>query len=175
MRIILLCVLIFQITGSNAQIHSARMQAAGLTCALCSNAIYQALLNLSFVQEVTPDLQHSSFLIQFKDSVALDPEAIRSKVDAAGFSVAELSFITNQKTLNLRIRDTLNVQGLTFYFLNEIPLADNDSVFIKLVSKGYLTEKGYKQYAGKLESILKTSGRQLQSGQFYAIIESINR
>ena len=50
----------------HAQFTRAELQATGLTCAMCSNAIYKALMEVPFVESVTPDIKNSGFGIKFK-------------------------------------------------------------------------------------------------------------
>ncbi|HMO32486.1 MAG TPA: heavy-metal-associated domain-containing protein [Lacibacter sp.] len=73
-----------------AQVQSARLQASGLTCAMCSNSIQKALQTLDFVSSIDADLEQSAFIIQFKTGASVDFDALRRKVEGAGFSVARL-------------------------------------------------------------------------------------
>ena len=70
--LIVACLLSFSVV---AQIKNVVLQAAGLTCAMCSNAIHQSLKSLSFVEEVKPDLQRSAFTVSFKSSSLVDFDA----------------------------------------------------------------------------------------------------
>ena len=73
------------------QFTSANLQATGLTCALCSNAINKSLLELPFVDTVKSEIKTSSFSISFKDNSQVSIDAIRKAVEDAGFSVANWS------------------------------------------------------------------------------------
>src|SRR6478735_315736 len=72
-----------------AQFNKAELQASGLTCSLCSNAINKALKTLPFVESVQTDLNKNLFTITFKNGQRPDIDAISKKVEDAGFSVAK--------------------------------------------------------------------------------------
>ncbi|NBV30006.1 MAG: copper chaperone [Chitinophagaceae bacterium] len=73
-----------------AQFQSARLQATGLTCALCSKAIHESLQKLPFVAKVEADIQSSAFAILFRNGETQDPDALKAAVEEAGFFVGEL-------------------------------------------------------------------------------------
>ncbi len=55
-----------------AQFKSASLQAAGLTCAMCTKAINTSLEQLPFVKDVEVDIKTSSFIINFKEGSNAD-------------------------------------------------------------------------------------------------------
>ena len=65
------------------QFTEARLQATGLTCALCSNAINKALLELPFISTVKSDIKTSSFAIVFKEGSAVDFDQIKQVTPSA--------------------------------------------------------------------------------------------
>ena len=75
---------------SNAQFTKASLQATGLTCAMCSNAINKALLEVPFVESVKADIKNSAFNMVFKQGEKVEIDALRKAVDDAGFSVGSL-------------------------------------------------------------------------------------
>jgi cation transport ATPase len=68
----------------------ASLQAAGLTCAMCSNATLNQLKTLPFVDKIDTDLNTTTFILHFKSDVPVNFDLIRKKVEDAGFSVAAL-------------------------------------------------------------------------------------
>src|SRR3954469_13133000 len=66
---------------AGAQFRSANLQAAGLTCAMCTKAISKSLDKLSFIQEVKPDIKTSSFNITFKEGANVDFDALEKSVE----------------------------------------------------------------------------------------------
>jgi copper chaperone CopZ len=78
-------VILFQFQLLQAQFTKANLQATGLTCAMCSNAINKALQHLPFVESVKADIKNSSFSIVFRQQASVDLDAIKNAVEEAGF------------------------------------------------------------------------------------------
>ena len=74
-----------------AQVTSLSLQASGLTCSMCSNAINKSLQSLSFVEQVTANISNSTFDILLKPGSQVDFDQLKKKVQDAGFFVANLS------------------------------------------------------------------------------------
>ena len=64
--------------------------ASGLTCSMCSKAIFKALSKLDFVEEVKVDIEQSKFVLSFKSGKTVVIDQIKSAVADAGFSVQSL-------------------------------------------------------------------------------------
>ena len=67
MKKLITVILLFLVFKSNAQFTSANLQAAGLTCAMCSKAINKSLEKLTFIQGVEADIKSSTFNITFRE------------------------------------------------------------------------------------------------------------
>jgi copper chaperone CopZ len=79
----------------NAQIKAAEIQASGLTCSMCSKAIYKALGKVSFVNTVKVNIETSTFLLEFKQDQKVQIEALRDAVYDAGFAIEKLAILMN--------------------------------------------------------------------------------
>ncbi|MFN5334465.1 MAG: heavy-metal-associated domain-containing protein [Bacteroidota bacterium] len=127
---------------------SAELQAAGLTCSMCSNAIQKALKSIPFVEEVEPDLKNSSFLIQFKDHPNVMIQAVRNAVEDAGFSIASLKMkIKNEAGSLSKVQPVLI--GRQFICIADIELEswkDQSMIEVLIIDRHFLTEKKWKQY-----------------------------
>lgn len=77
--------------SANAQIKSAELLASGLTCSMCSKAIFKALSKLDFVDTVKVNIESSVYQLNFKKEVPVKIEGIRDAVYDAGFAIAKLS------------------------------------------------------------------------------------
>ena len=75
---------------ADAQYKSSTLQALGLTCAMCSNAITKSLKTIPFVEEVKPDLEKVTYELKFKEGADVNFDLIRKKVEDAGFTVGSL-------------------------------------------------------------------------------------
>lgn len=88
----------FVLVGSiNAQIKSAEVLASGLTCSMCSKAIFKALSQLDFVDTVKVNIETSVYLLSFKKDGTVKIEGIRDAVYDAGFAIAKLSITADWK------------------------------------------------------------------------------
>ena len=57
---------------TEAQIIKVSLQASGLTCSMCSNAINKSLKTIDFVDRVPADITTYSFEISFKPVAGMD-------------------------------------------------------------------------------------------------------
>lgn len=154
-----LLLILVALTGSlvmNAQFSKASLQATGLTCALCSNAINKALLKVPFVESVKSDIQHSSFSIVFKPGVEIDIDELKKAVEDAGFSVGSLQLTGNFSDIKLEKDKHVKIGNETFHFLNGEGQSLNGEQVITVVDKDYVTEKQFKKVrsATKMNCVL---------------------
>lgn len=134
-------------TSTSFTFKSANLQAAGLTCAMCTRAINKALEKLPFVKEVEPDIQTSSFLITFKDGRLVDLDAIKVAVENAGFSVASLKVKGNFDKITVQNDAHVQIDGKIFHFLNVKEQNLEGEKTITVVDKGFVNAKEYKKYS----------------------------
>ena len=133
-------------SGNNAVFTRADLVASGLTCSMCSNSIYKALVRLPFVEKVSPDVEHSSFAITFRAGAVPDPDALQQAVTGAGFSVDRLTLTGSLDHVPVRNDAHVTLDGLTFHFLHVPDETLNGETTLRLVDKDFLDAKGYKQY-----------------------------
>jgi copper chaperone CopZ len=74
----------------DAVIKKVTLVASGLTCSMCSKAIFKALTKLDFVEDVKVDIEQSKFILTFKSGKTVVIDQIKSAVADAGFSVQSL-------------------------------------------------------------------------------------
>ena len=128
------------------QFRTAELRAAGLTCAMCSNAINKSLKTLKFIQHVDADLNRSSFLINFTEGERVDLDLIRRKVEDAGFSVASLSVTADIPEIQLSGEGIVKIDNQFLCLLNhKIQVVKSRQTF-KIIERGYLPDKEYKKY-----------------------------
>jgi len=122
------------------------LQAAGLTCSMCSNAINKALSKVDFIKSIDTDLSKNLFIISIKDGAVPDFDVIRKKVEDAGFSVGKMTVdvnFANQKVVN--DEHTL-VNGKILHFLNIKDQTLNGWKRLQLVDKNYLVSGQSKKF-----------------------------
>ncbi|QNA43605.1 heavy-metal-associated domain-containing protein [Lacibacter sediminis] len=138
--------------SASAQFKSATLQASGLTCAMCSNAINKSLKTLSFISSVESDIKTSSFVINFKEGADINFDQLRKKVEDAGFSVAKLQVLTNFNNVAVQNEQAVNVAGKQLYFLSVKNQQLSGEKVITIVDKNFLPAKEYKKYAGQTKA-----------------------
>lgn len=160
-----------------AQFNSASLQASGLTCALCTKAINNALSRLAFVQSVEPDIKNSAFKISFRNSAAVKIDELKKAVEEAGFSVASLRLTGKFSRLAIKNDEHVDIGGETFHFLKVNDQLLNGEKEIRIVDKAFLPAKEFKHYSaattmqcvhtGKAESCCKRSALQPPARRIY--------
>lgn len=126
-------ILMFSIT-SNAQIVKAEIRATGLTCSMCSNAIYKQLKALPEVTNVETDLNTNTFTVTLKEENNLSPKTFKDKVEKAGFFIGSLIITAKAETI-----------ATSAYILVNNKKNSNAEVQFQVIDKGYVTEKEFKK------------------------------
>jgi len=171
MRFLLPLLCLFMVTTAMSQVRTAHVQAAGLTCAMCSRAIYQSLIDLPFVKEVTPDLKESSFLLIFRDSVLIEPDAIRRQIEDAGFSIARFSFDLTTVSGDPFIGGIWSVQGMQLILLRSTDPPSEIKGEVVFVDRGFLTDKQYKPYESAIGSARTDKAQPSTLKRYHVVIE----
>ena len=128
-----------------AQVKKITMQASGLTCSMCSNAINKSLKTIDFVSKVTPDIKSSSFDIEIKPGSQVDFDMIKKKVEDAGFFVARLSAEVNFDNVTVAPDEHINVGGMTMHFLKIKNQQLQGAKTIQVLDKGFISGKEFKK------------------------------
>ncbi|MFM2137705.1 MAG: hypothetical protein RJA57_12 [Bacteroidota bacterium] len=133
-------------TRANAQFSQAELQATGLTCAMCSNAVNRSLQQVSFVDSVRPDIRNSSFFLRFHEDRATDPDALKRAVEDAGFSVGALRLTGRIPSIRLGKDHHLRMGSLFLVFLNAEGRTLEGEHSLTVVDRGFVSEKQFRKY-----------------------------
>jgi copper chaperone CopZ len=133
--------------NSQAQLKNANLQASGLTCAMCSKAVYKALSNVAFVDKVDPDIENSSYEISFKPGAAVNLDALSKAVVDAGFSVSKLKVTTDFSNTKIQNDAHVSLNEQSFHFLNVTPQVLNGEKTLTLVDKNFVSAKDHKKFS----------------------------
>jgi len=137
-----------------AQFSQAKLQATGLTCALCSKAIHQALEKLPFVQKVNAQIKESAFEIVIKPGDVVAPEQIRIAVEDAGFFVGAL-YLTREESSSLPVLNTPFKEGNSYFCVLEASGKGQRRTY-QVLNERFLTEKAFaKVNAGSLGATMR--------------------
>lgn len=147
MKKIFLLLLLFVAARSQAQFSSANLQAAGLTCAMCSKAINTSLEKLPFIQSVEADIKTSTFKIMFKKEADTDIDALRKAVEDAGFSVAKLKLTGTFNDVKVSNDAHVKLDGKTFHFLNVGNQTLSGEKTLQIADKNFVSAKEFKKYS----------------------------
>jgi copper chaperone CopZ len=145
LKYIIYAAIFFCNSSSSAQVKKATLQASGLTCSMCSNAINKSLKSLPFVQNVVPNIKNSSFEVTFKSDAIVDFDEIKAKVEDAGFFVSNLSATINFTNTAIENDSEATMQDLQFHFLNvkkQVLIGEHK---IRLLDKGFVSNKEFKK------------------------------
>ena len=143
-NIFLILAMLFSV-ALNAQVTKVSIQASGLTCSMCSNAINKALQKIDAVEKVTANIKNSSFDVTFKQNAAVDFDVLKNKVEDAGFFVAKFTATMQFDNVALKNDEHIVVAGNTFHFLNVKTQTLNGGYTIRLLDKGFVPAKEFKK------------------------------
>ncbi len=137
---------------ANAQLTGATLVASGLTCSMCSKAVYKAIAGVSFVASVKPDISASSYDITFKKDAPVDPDVIRNAVEAAGFSVAVFQVQANVSNIAVSNDAHVVLGGNNYHFINVPSKTVNGMITLTVIDRKFISDKEYKKFS-KLTSM----------------------
>lgn len=148
MKKLLFIIVLFISFNSQAQITKVSLQASGLTCSMCSNAINKSLKTLDNVEKVMSNISTSTFEISFKDGSNVNFDELKKKVEDAGFFVAKLTADVSFSNIKVQKDDHLQYAGMNLHFLNGGDQVLNGARQIQILDKGYVSSKVYKKNQG---------------------------
>lgn len=134
-------------TASFAQISKATLTASGLTCSMCSKAIYKALTKVDFVDHVQANIKESNYTITFKQDKNVDFDALRKAVEDAGFSVAKLLVTVNFDNTAIKNDAMVKAGGENLHFLKVNPQTLNGEKTLTVVDSKFVSDKEHKQFS----------------------------
>lgn len=150
-KILISCIILIASFITNAQITKAELTATGLTCSMCSKATYKQLTSIPEVEKVETDLNKTAFILYFKSGTTVNVGDLKKKVEDAGFSVGELVVVFNFNNQKAENNDSFTQDNITYTFMDSKPTVLTGEVKVKILDKGFVTEKEYK----KLQKLTK--------------------
>ncbi len=131
--------------GASAQVQKVNLQASGLTCAMCSKAIYKAVSAISFVDTVLVNIEASTYDIRFNSDATPHFDQIAKAVVDAGFSVANLTVVVNFNKQNVDKNGLLTLDGIQYKIMGTSPATLQGSKKLQLIGKQYMLPKDFKK------------------------------
>jgi copper chaperone CopZ len=157
----LLLIIVVTLLGvpSQAQFSRATLQATGLTCAMCNNAVNKALQAVPFVESVRSDIRNAAFSIIFKSEAAIDIDALKKAVEDAGFSVGGLKLTGEFQNVKVENDQHVTIGNTSFHFLNITGQTLNGENTITVVDKNFLTTKQFKKFSSSTKLTCLQTGK----------------
>lgn len=158
-KLLLILAMAFVVLQAQAQFSKAVLQATGLTCAMCSNAINKALQAVPFVESVRSDIKNSSFNIAFKSGQEVDIDALKKAVEDAGFSIGNLKLTGQFTNVKIGADEHVQVGNNSFHFLDVKEQTLNGEATIMVVDKDYVTAKQFKKFSASTKMNCVQTGK----------------
>lgn len=150
--VFMIAMLLFAAGGAGAQVQSATLVASGLTCSMCSKAIFKAIEKVPYVAAVDVDIEKSSYGIKFKSGMEIELDELKKAVQDAGFFVASLEVSVLLEQVAVRNDAHITISGATYHFVKVAEQTLSGPATIKVIDKDYLPVKERKKY-GKYTSM----------------------
>jgi copper chaperone CopZ len=144
-KLLIIVALGLLISPANAQFTKASLQATGLTCAMCNNAINKALQKIPFVDSVKSDIKNSAFNIVFKKGASVNIDALKIAVQDAGFSVGSLKLTAKFDNVKVETDKHIQLNGAAFLFLDAASQVLDGEKTITVVDKDFVSAKQFKK------------------------------
>lgn len=133
--------------SASAQIKKVTLQAAGLTCAMCSNATLKSLETLPFVDKIETDLNATTFILLIRPNATVSIDAIRNKVEEAGFSIAKLTFTAGFDHLAVAKDAHVTYGNTQFHFMNVKQQVLNGDHDLTVIDQHFVSARQFKKYS----------------------------
>jgi copper chaperone CopZ len=133
--------------ATEAQVTKVYLQANGLTCSMCSNAINKALKTLDFVDKVEADIKNYTFEISFRQASPVDFDKIRKKVEDAGFSVSGFVATIYFDSIFLKANQPVTIGNHIMLFAGLTDQLLNGAKQVKVLDKGFVSSREYRRKA----------------------------
>ena len=131
--------------ASFAQVRKAEILATGLTCSMCSNAIYKQLSSITGVDSVLTDLNTNTFTVFLKPDNKYAPNIFKENIEKAGFFIGSL-IVTMPSSV-------VKENASQFIPIGKFSPGEEKELAIKIFDEGYITQKEYKKWSKTLASV----------------------
>lgn len=165
MKKILFIILLLPALMSTAQLKKANLRASGLTCAMCSKAIYKAITAIPFVEKVDVDIEKSIYTIAFKQGLDVVPDALARAVVDAGFSVAKLDITADLGNVAVKKGTKINLGDQQWFFVNAADASQGGEQTFTIIDKQFVSKDQFKKYSTGLAAAVKTYSTGFDNGK----------
>lgn len=131
---------------ANAQVKKANLRASGLTCAMCSKAVFKSLSDVPFVEKIQVDIQQSTYEVFFKEGTPVNFDALSKAVTDAGFSVNQLKVTSNFNGVKVQKGTKVELGNQTLQFINAADQTLTGEKTFTLIDKSFVSAQQFKKY-----------------------------
>lgn len=128
-----------------AQMNKAEVIATGLTCSMCSNAIYKQLQKSPGVEKVETNLNTNTFTVFYKKNNQTKPIDIKDNIEKSGFFIGSLLVYLPSESLKINSKTTLEQDQTSFEVLDGNAKISTNETKLKVFDEGYITAKELKK------------------------------
>jgi copper chaperone CopZ len=168
-RLLFVIIVFLGMSEANAQFTKASLQATGLTCAMCSNAINKALQKVPFIQTVDADIKNSAFNIVFKPGAIVDIDRLKTSVEDAGFSIGKLTLTGTFNDVHVFNDAHVQIGDKQFHFMSVTDQVLNGVKTVTMLDKDFLTAKAFKKVSSEHKMECVQTGKSASCCSKYAI------
>jgi hypothetical protein len=143
---------------ARAQFTQARLQVAGLNCALCAKTTEREFRALPFISDVKPDLMHNIYVITFKPGQSVNFDQIGKILRDENFFITFFKATINLDGIKLN-DDAFSDGGLSYKLINSAGRQLTGQVEFTLVDKGFASHSVTKKYLGTTTDNASQAGR----------------
>jgi copper chaperone CopZ len=158
-RIIIILAFTLAAASVNAQFTGARLQATGLTCAMCTNAIHKALEKLPYIETVKADIKNSAFDLKFREGSSFQIDELKEAVEDAGFSVGKLEMQARFDQLSLVSNRHFEYAGMNFHFTGSGSHELNGDQMLTILDRDFVTAKAYRKLSQSVKAECYAEGK----------------
>ncbi len=135
---------------AQTEITKVELVVTGLTCSMCSKATHKKLETISSIATIKANIKTTSFTITFKPNATIDINDLKKKVEDAGFSVGALVLYIKGSGVFVKNNTTVTANNAQYIFIQSYPKNIEGEVQAKVLDKGFITKKEYKEMAKQL-------------------------
>ena len=126
---------------------------------MCSYSTQKSLEKLDFNESITPDLEATSFKLEFKEGVFIDFDMIQEKVEDAGFFLGQVDIIFNEDISVINDKHSF-IENNLFHFFVEKEIRTN---IFSLVDKNFIGKKEFDFLSDKTTHLCYLTGKHSKS------------
>lgn len=150
-----------------SQVSKVEIVATGLTCSMCSKSIHNQLKTVPAVDSIAINLNANTFILFLKKGNTINPSVLKERVEKAGFFIGSMIITMSFDNLTIENNFAAEKDGLSLLFVEPKTKILNGKTKLKIVDKGFITQKEYKKM---VKNLSKYPSDNINNKQEYHVI-----